>query len=92
MPLLSWTDTNDLVRRVNSTPYGLQAGVFTDSMKSAKELFHAIEVGALALNAGPGFRSDTAPFGGVKDSGLGREGVAYAVQEMQYRKTLYASL
>lgn len=46
-------------------------------------------MGALAINAGPGFRADTAPFGGVKDSGLGREGVAYAVKEMQYLKTMY---
>jgi acyl-CoA reductase-like NAD-dependent aldehyde dehydrogenase len=49
----------------------------------------ALDVGALAINAGPGFRSDTAPFGGVKESGLGREGVAYAVKEMQYLKTMY---
>jgi acyl-CoA reductase-like NAD-dependent aldehyde dehydrogenase len=112
MPLLPWKDMDDLVQRVNSTPYGLQAGVFTDSVKNAKTLFEydslfyfslctpiellicamffrALDVGALALNAGPGFRSDTAPFGGVKESGLGREGVAYAVAEMQYKKTLY---
>ncbi len=59
MPLLKFKSTADLVARVNSTPYGLQAGVFTDSMTTAYELFTALDVGALAFNAFPGFRAET---------------------------------
>eukprot|EP00455_Lapot_gusevi_P045607 TRINITY_DN585_c0_g3_i3.p1 TRINITY_DN585_c0_g3~~TRINITY_DN585_c0_g3_i3.p1 ORF type:complete len:214 (+),score=64.62 TRINITY_DN585_c0_g3_i3:33-644(+) len=88
MPLLKFESTDQMVEQVNSTPFGLQAGLFTESIATAKSLFERLDVGALAINAGPGFRTDTMPFGGVKNSGMGREGVAFAMQEMQYTKTL----
>jgi glyceraldehyde-3-phosphate dehydrogenase (NADP+) len=67
---------------VNDSPYGLQAGVFTRDVRTAWRAFEALEVGGIALNDISGFRVDHAPYGGVKGSGLGREGVKYAIEEM----------
>ena len=86
-PLIYDTD-EELIMRVNASPYGLQCGVFTEDLSQAKRLFHAIEAGSVILNDGPGFRADHLPFGGVKKSGLGREGVRYAIHEMSDVKTL----
>lgn len=88
MPLRSFSTMDEVVSFVNSTPYGLQGGVFTDSLSTARELFEKLDVGTLAVNAGPQFRVETSPFGGVKHSGLGREGISYAMKEMTYIKTL----
>ena len=80
--------TSQLISEVNSSPYGLQCGVFTESLADAKKLFSSIDVGSLVLNDGPGFRADHFPFGGVKLSGVGREGARYALEEMSVTKTL----
>jgi len=66
---------------VNDSKFGLQAGVFTDSRREAARAFHHLEVGGVILNDIPTFRVDHTPYGGVKDSGLGREGVKYAIQD-----------
>jgi acyl-CoA reductase-like NAD-dependent aldehyde dehydrogenase len=66
----------------NDSPYGLQAGLFTNDLRTIKSAFEQIEVGGLVINDVPGFRVDHAPYGGVKQSGLGREGVRYAIEEM----------
>jgi glyceraldehyde-3-phosphate dehydrogenase (NADP+) len=66
----------------NDSPYGLQAGLFTNDLRSIKRAFEQIEVGGLVINEVPGFRVDHAPYGGVKQSGAGREGVRYAIEEM----------
>lgn len=65
----------------NATPYGLQAGVFTETIDVAFELAQRIQVGGVMINEGSHFRADQMPFGGVKDSGAGREGVRYAIAE-----------
>jgi len=70
------------------TRYGLQAGIFTDSQARIAEAFEALHVGGLIVNDGPGFRVDAMPYGGVRDSGLGREGVRFAIEEMTERKLL----
>jgi len=88
VPLIKFTDLSEVIKIVNSAQFGLQAGVFTNNIKVIEELFESLEVGALAVNDGPGFRAEHLPFGGVKDSGLGREGVRYAMEEMMYLKTL----
>ncbi|TNE91207.1 MAG: aldehyde dehydrogenase family protein [Deltaproteobacteria bacterium] len=88
LPLFAFDDEDELVRRVNQTPFGLQAGVFTRDIDRVKRLFEALDVGALAVNDGPGFRAEHFPFGGVKNSGLGREGVRYAIEELTFLKTL----
>ena len=66
----------------NDSPYGLQAGLFTNDLRTIKRAFDQIEVGGLVINEVPGFRVDHAPYGGVKQSGSGREGVRYAIEEM----------
>ena len=66
----------------NDSPYGLQAGLFTNDLRTIKRAFEQMEVGGLVINDVPGFRVDHAPYGGVKQSGTGREGVRYAIEEM----------
>lgn len=67
---------------VNASRYGLQASVFTASLATAFEAIDRIEVGGVIVNEVPGFRSDVMPYGGVKDSGAGREGPRFAIEEM----------
>jgi len=77
-----YEDFQKVVGEVNSGRYGLQAGVFTDSISEMDYAFNNIEVGGLMINEVPTFRMDHTPYGGVKDSGLGREGVKYAILDM----------
>lgn len=78
----------DALRMVNRTRYGLQAGLFTDSLTRVREAYDALDVGALIVNDVPSVRVDAMPYGGRRDSGMGREGVRYAIEEMTDRKTL----
>ena len=66
---------------VNRSRYGLHAAVYTASLKNAFAAINALDVGSVVVNEIPGFRSDIMPYGGVKDSGLGREGPRYAIEE-----------
>jgi len=66
----------------NDSVYGLQAGVFTNNLAHTWQAFETLEVGAVIVNDAPVFRLDHMPYGGVKASGLGREGVRYAVEEL----------
>lgn len=66
---------------VNDSRYGLQAAIFTTSLESAFAALDRLEVGGVVVNEIPGFRSDIMPYGGVKDSGVGREGPRYAIEE-----------
>ncbi|MGE0355193.1 MAG: aldehyde dehydrogenase family protein [Gemmatimonadales bacterium] len=68
--------------RVNDSRYGLQAGVFTRDIDRIREAFDTLEVGGVIVNDYPTLRIDNYPYGGIKDSGLGREGVRYAMEEM----------
>ncbi|MFC3123197.1 sulfoacetaldehyde dehydrogenase SafD [Agaribacter flavus] len=88
IPLCKFTDIEEIVPIINSSAYGLQAGIFTQNLALSKYLYEELEVGTLAVNDGPGFRSEHFPFGGVKESGIGREGIKYAIREMSYLKTL----
>jgi len=72
----------------NDGRYGLQAGVFTRDLGVVQAAFERLEVGAVLVNEVPTWRSDAMPYGGVKDSGFGREGVRYAIEEMTERRTL----
>ncbi|MCS7188366.1 MAG: aldehyde dehydrogenase family protein [Bacteroidia bacterium] len=73
---------------VNASPYGLQAGIYTESEALLKKAFQELQVGGVVHNAPPTLRLDTMPYGGVKGSGLGREGVKYAYWEYTEPKTL----
>jgi len=77
---------------VNESPYGLQAGVFTTNLRTMFRLHAALDVGAVNGNDIPGYRLDRLPYGGAKASGLGREGVRYAIEEMTELRTLTLKL
>lgn len=76
------------VEEVNNSRYGLQAGIFSSDMNSILYAYRHLEVGGVIVNDYPTFRVDNMPYGGVKDSGFGREGIRYAIQEMTEPKLL----
>ena len=76
---------------VNDSNFGLQAGVFTNNIKEMDYAFNNILVGGVILNDIPTYRVDHMPYGGIKDSGLGREGVKYAMMDMLEPKILVKS-
>ena len=82
----------DAIREVNDSPYGLQAGVFTRDAKLLFQAYQELQVGGVIAGDAPSFRIDHMPYGGVKDSGLGREGLRYAMEEMTERKILVMNL
>ncbi len=75
-------DFKEAIDKTNDSRYGLQVGVFTNKVNHFKMAHEELEVGGIIINNIPGFRIDSMPYGGVKDSGLGREGLKYAMQEM----------
>ncbi len=79
----------DAIARANDSAYGLQASVFTRDVGGVLEAFDALEVGAVIVNDAPSLRIDNFPYGGVKASGFGREGVRYAIEEMTEPRTLF---
>jgi acyl-CoA reductase-like NAD-dependent aldehyde dehydrogenase len=84
-PVISVTpyDTfNEALRIANTSEYGLQVGIFTQNINRAMLAFSEMQVGGVQVNDIPTFRSDAMPYGGVKGSGLGREGPRYAIGEM----------
>ena len=86
--LESFSDFDDALRRVNDSEYGLQAGVFTDSLPHTLAAWDELEVGGVIVGDVPSFRVDNMPYGGVKGSGVGREGVRYAIQDMTEERLL----
>jgi acyl-CoA reductase-like NAD-dependent aldehyde dehydrogenase len=77
-----FTDYESALASVNQSDFGLQAGLFTRDFKRIAQAFETLEVGGLMVGEVPTFRIDHMPYGGVKDSGLGREGLRYAIEEM----------
>ena len=73
---------NEGLLAVNDSPYGLQAGIFTRDIKYAFQAFEELEVGGVIVNDISAYRIDHMPYGGVKQSGFGREGIKYAIEEM----------
>jgi glyceraldehyde-3-phosphate dehydrogenase (NADP+) len=86
--LYPFDDFNDALARVNRSNYGLQAGVFTRDLLRALVAFEVLEAGGVMINDVATYRIDHMPYGGVKDSGLGREGPRYTIEEMTELKLL----
>jgi acyl-CoA reductase-like NAD-dependent aldehyde dehydrogenase len=87
-----YTDFNAALRAVNQSPYGLQAGIFTRDAKLIFQAYEELEVGGLLAGDVPSFRVDHMPYGGIKESGLGREGLRYAIEDMTELKLLVMNL
>jgi glyceraldehyde-3-phosphate dehydrogenase (NADP+) len=88
----SYDDSYNAVRQLNSSHYGLQAGIFTRDAKLLFSAYEELEVGAVMAGDVPTFRIDHMPYGGVKDSGIGREGLRSAIEEMTEPKLLVMNL
>ena len=84
----SYHEFEDAIKMVNNSHYGLQAGLFTHDIRQIQYAYNALEVGGLIINDYPTFRIDPMPYGGTKDSGHGREGIRYAIEEMTELKLL----
>jgi acyl-CoA reductase-like NAD-dependent aldehyde dehydrogenase len=81
-------DFEDALDLVNDSDFGLQAGVFTGNLANAMHAWDRLEVGGVIVGDVPSFRVDNMPYGGVKQSGLGREGVRYAIEDMTEQRLL----
>ncbi|QFT54812.1 aldehyde dehydrogenase family protein [Microbulbifer sp. THAF38] len=73
---------DEVLKKVNDSTFGLQAGIFTRDLYRAPKAWDTLEVGGVVIGDVPSWRVDNMPYGGVKDSGLGREGVRWAIQDM----------
>ncbi len=83
-----YDDFSEALGQVNNSPYGLQAGIFTHDSRLIFQAYEQLEVGGVMVNEAPTYRVDSMPYGGVKESGLGREGLRYAIEDMTERKVL----
>jgi acyl-CoA reductase-like NAD-dependent aldehyde dehydrogenase len=87
-----YKDFEEALKGVNYSIYGLQAGIFTKDLKKAFQAFEVLDVGGVIINDIPTFRIDHMPYGGVKESGFGREGLKYAIEEMTEIKLMALNL
>jgi acyl-CoA reductase-like NAD-dependent aldehyde dehydrogenase len=90
--LESYETFDEALRSVNHSNYGLQAGLMTRDAVLIQTAFDELEVGGLIVGDVPSFRVDQMPYGGVKDSGLGREGLRYSIEDMTERKLMVMAL
>ena len=77
-----FTDIDEAIAMANDSPYGLAAGIFTENLEWAWKFAREVQSGNLHVNWGPQWRADLMPYGGLKESGFGKEGPAYAIEEM----------
>ena len=89
--LVPFDDFDEAINSINATPYGLAAGIFTNDLQRAFTAAQRLEVGGIHINETSSSRVDLMPYGGMKESGFGREGPLYAIREMTEEKviTLY---
>ena len=80
--LSSFSDFDQALAQVNDSVFGLQAGIFTRDIYKAEQAWNELEVGGVVIGDVPSWRVDHMPYGGVKDSGLGREGIRFAIEDM----------
>ncbi len=87
-PILTFKDIDDAIALSNSTAYGLSSGIVTNNMEHAIRFVKELKVGTVNINEVPGYRIESSPFGGIKDSGLGvKEGVIEAMKCFTFVKT-----
>jgi acyl-CoA reductase-like NAD-dependent aldehyde dehydrogenase len=86
--MLTYADVDAAVSLANETPYGLQGAVFTESLGTALHMARGLKLGGVMINRSSNTRLDHLPFGGVRDSGSGREGGRYSLEEMTERKLI----
>ncbi len=86
--VMPYSTFDEALGALNNSDFGLQAGVFTNDVNKIFQAYQALDVGAVLANEIPTFRAEHMPYGGVKDSGIGREGVRYAMEEMTEPKLL----
>jgi acyl-CoA reductase-like NAD-dependent aldehyde dehydrogenase len=86
--LSPFSDFDEALKMVNDSAYGLQAGVFTHDIGKAMQAWDELVVGGVVINDVPSWRVDNMPYGGVKDSGFGREGIRYAIEDMSELRLL----
>ena len=91
-PLIKVKTLDEAIQIANDTEYGLQAGVFTENYRDALRCANEIEAGTVFVNKQSTFRTDNMPFGGFKNSGCGKEGIKYAVEEMTKTKLIGLNL
>ncbi|MBP3226313.1 MAG: aldehyde dehydrogenase family protein, partial [Methanobrevibacter sp.] len=91
-PIIRVNSVEEAIRVANNTEYGLQAGVFTENYSNAMKCAQEIEAGTVFINKQSTFRTDNMPFGGFKNSGVGKEGIKYAVGEMTKTKLIGLNL
>jgi len=84
----SFESFDEAIEEANSTRYGLQVGVFTSKISEAFKAIEELEFGGVMINEGSRYRADFMPYGGYKDSGIGREGIRFAIEEMTELKTV----
>ena len=82
MILERFDDFDRALDRINQSRYGLQAGLFIRDIAKIRRAWDELEVGGVVINDVPSFRVDHMPYGGVKDSGLGREGIKFAIEDL----------
>jgi acyl-CoA reductase-like NAD-dependent aldehyde dehydrogenase len=80
--LSSFSHFDEALRQVNDSSFGLQAGIFTRDVYKSLRAWEELVVGGVIIGDVPSWRVDNMPYGGVKDSGLGREGIRYAIEDM----------
>ena len=85
-------DIDEAIALANDTRYGLAAGIFTENLRWAMDFARRVQSGNLHVNWGPGWRADLMPYGGLKESGMGKEGPRYAIHEMTELKTVVLHL
>jgi len=90
--VVAYDDVTEAIDFVNQSPYGLQCGVFTDSTKMAMRAAREIRTGGVIINGSSTWRTDQLAYGGVKDSGIGREGPRYAIQDMTDQRLILFNL
>ena len=89
MCVTPFSDFKEVLTAVNDSPFGLQAGLFTTLMSRAHQAFETLDVGGLIIQDVPALRFDHMPYGGIKNSGFGREGIRYAIlEDYTYEKIL----